>query len=256
MNLTTIQTAKEGMSIEVLQAGDGEPLVFLHGAGGLLDNDPFISALAERYHVYAPLLPGFGASENPDKLDDMLSVALHSFDVLQSLELEKPKLVGHSMGGMIAAEMAAIAPNDIDELVLISPAGLWLDEFPVADLFNTLPFELPGLLFHDEAKGQQLLAAGMDFNDPEFLTDFLVGNSRRMGMAGKLLFPIPDRGLSKRLYRIKARTTLIWGARDKLMPVVYAQAFSDLIPQAKVHIIPDSGHMPLYETPTPVLNLI
>ena len=244
------------MNIQLMEDGDGEPLVFLHGAGGLLQNDPFISALAQRYHVYAPLLPGFGESEDADKLDSMLSVALHGFDVIDSLGLNKPKLVGHSMGGMIAAEMAAISPNDIEELVLISPLGLWLDEYPVTDLFNTLPFELPGLLFHDEQKGQQLLASGMDFNDAEFLTEFLVGNAKRMGMAGKLLFPIPDRGLSKRLYRIKARTTLIWGEQDKMIPAVYAKAFSDRIPTTDVFMIPDSGHMPIYETPEAILNLV
>ncbi len=256
MKCTTYETMKPGMQVQVFEAGSGAPLVFLHGAGGLLENDPFVNALAEKYCVYAPVLPGFGELEGADDLDDMQSIALHTFDVLAALGLDKPKLVGHSMGGMIAAEMAAIAPADIGELVLISSAGLWLDEHPIADLFNTLPYELPGLLFHDEAKGQAMLASGMDFNDAEFLTEFLVGNARRLGMAGKLMFPIPDRGLAKRLYRIRAQTKLIWGEQDALIPLVYADAFCNAIKGAELHKIPQCGHMPIYEATDRVVELI
>jgi pimeloyl-ACP methyl ester carboxylesterase len=254
MKTSIIETSRDGMKVQVVAGGSGDPLVFLHGAGGLLDNDPFLEALAEQYHVYAPVLPGYGELEGADDLEDMLAVTLHTFDVLEALGLSHPRLVGHSMGGMIAAEMAAIAPNDIDELVLISPAGLWLDEHPIEDLFNKLPYELPELLFHDADKGQQLLASGMDFNDPEFLTEFLVGNSRRMGMAGKLMFPIPDRGLARRLYRVTAKTTVIWGEQDRMIPPVYAKAFTERIKQAEVHIIPDIGHMPIYEAPEAVIQ--
>ena len=256
MNLFSVKTAKVGMEIKVLEDGTGDPLVFLHGAGGLLEDDPFVSALAEKYHVYAPFLPGYGESENADLLEDMLAVTLHTFDVVEALGLSRPILVGHSMGGMIAAEMAATANNDIDDLVLIAPAGLWLEEHPIADLFTTLPFELPGLLFNDAEKGQQLLASGMDFNDPEYLTEFLVGNSQRLGMAGKLMFPIPDRGLCKRLYRIKAKTVLIWGEQDRMIPPVYATAFAESIADTTVHMIADCGHMPIYEATEAVIELI
>jgi len=159
------------------------------------------------------------------------------------------------MGGMIAAEMAAIAPNDIKKLILLAPMGIWRDEQPIPDLFATLPFELPALMFNDVQLGDQLLASG-DFNDPEFLTEFLVGNARRMGMAGKFLFPIPDRGLRKRLYRIKAPTTLIWGDNDKLVPPSYAVIFAEKIDDATVTILPDSGHMAQYESTDAVLDAV
>ena len=117
------------------------------------------------------------------------------------------------MGGMIAAEMAAIAHTDVARLCLIAPAGLWLDDHPIADMFSTLPFELPALLFHDAEAGQKLLTAGGNIDDPEFLKQFLVMNARQLGMAGKLLFPIPERGLAQRLYRINAKTLIVWGER-------------------------------------------
>ena len=122
----------------------GRTSLFLHGAGGHMPDDPLLAALASKYRVVAPLLPGYGQSTGEDGLRDMLDVTLHALDVLEALELKKPIVVGHSMGGMIAAEMAAIAHTEIAKLCLLAPAGLWLDDHPVADIFSKLPYELPG----------------------------------------------------------------------------------------------------------------
>ena len=240
-------------SVRVYEAGEGPELLFLHGAGGLLAEDPFVTALAKHYHVYAPLLPGYQDSEGSDHLRDMLDFTLHAFDVWDALGLSRPVVVGHSMGGMIAAEMAAVAPNEIERLALICPAGIWVDEHPIPDIFASMPFELPGLLFHDPAKHGALLSGGGDFNDPNFLTTFLVENSRRMTTAGRLLFPIPDRGVAERLYRIKARTQLIWGTSDKLIDPAYAEIFAKHIPHADIVRIPEAGHMVIYEQTDGVL---
>src|ERR1700754_3369676 len=212
--MTFLKLKSSPTKIEVVQAGKGRDLLFLHGAGGHMPNDPLLAALATRYRVSAPLLPGYGRSEGEDDLRDMLDVTLHTLDVLEALKLRKPIVVGHSMGGMIAAEMAAIAHTEIEKLCLLAPAGLWLDDHPIADIFAKLPYELPPLLFHDAEAGARLLASGGDMNDPDFLKQFLVMNARRLGMAGKILFPIPDRGLGQRLQRITARTLIVWGAED------------------------------------------
>ena len=211
--------------IRVFEAGDGPPLVFLHGAGGLVEESPFLAALGRRWHVFAPLLPGYGDSEGGDTLPDMLAITLHSFDVIEALGLARPYLVGHSMGGMIAAEMAAVAPHDVARLGLIAPAGLWLDDHPIPDLFATLPHELPELLFHDPALGERLMAPDGDLDNPRFLEAFMIRNARQLTMASKLLFPVPDRGLAERLYRIRARTVIVWGEDDRMIPPVYGEAF-------------------------------
>lgn len=242
--------------VEVWQAGQGTPLVFLHGAGGLMPDDRFFQALAGRFHVHAPLLPGYGGSEGEDELKDMLDTTLHTGDVIDALGLTGAALVGHSMGGMIAAELAALAPNDVSRLALIAPAGLWLDDHPVEDLFAKLPFELPELLFHDVALGESLLTAGLDLEDPAFLSEFLIGNARRLGMAGKLLFPIPDRGLSRRLHRIKARTLILWGASDRLISPVYGDAFAAAIPNSELEIVAEAGHLVTLEKPGRVVDAI
>ena len=122
------------------------------------------------------------------------------------------------MGGMIAAEMAALAPYDVSRLALIAPAGLWLDDHPIPDMFALLPYEMPKYLFHDPEAGAKLMTAGLKMDDPEFLKAYLIRNARQLGMAGKLLFPIPERGLSERLYRIKAKTVIVCGAKATLIP--------------------------------------
>ena len=251
MQLKTVATPH--VPVRYFEGGTGAPLLFLHGAGGLVAGDPFFEKLAGKYHVYAPLLPGYGDSEECHELRDMLDFTLHNWDVVDALGLKKPILVGHSMGGMIAAEMAAVAPHDVDRLGLIAPAGLWLDNHPIPDMFALMPYEYPALMFHNVEAGAALLTAGVALDDPEWLKSFLVTNARQLGMAGKILFPIPDRGLSSRLYRIRARTILIWGDSDKLISPIYAEAFKKGIKGAELVAIPEAGHMVTIEKPDQVL---
>jgi len=242
-----------GARIEVVEAGKGRDVLFLHGAGGHMTSDPLIAALAGKYRVVAPLLPGYGQSTGEDGL---LDITLHALDVLEALKLKKPIVVGHSMGGMIAAEMAAIAHTEITRLCLLAPAGLWLDDHPVVDIFSKLPYELPALLFHDAVAGQKLLASGGNMDDPEFLKQFLVMNARRLGMAGKILFPIPDRGLAQRLQRVTAKTLIVWGADDALIPPIYGHAFKKAISKSKLVKIAKAGHAVGQEKPAAVLKAI
>jgi pimeloyl-ACP methyl ester carboxylesterase len=249
MKALTIET-RRGARCRVFEAGSGAPVVFLHGAGGLLGENPFLDELARSYHVFAPELPGYGESTGEELLEDMLDFALHGYDVLDALGLTRPHLVGHSMGGMIAAEMACLAPRDLGKLVLASAAGLWIDEHPIPDIFAMLPFQLAEALFHDPVRGQALLTGGADLSDMDALQTFYLGHQRRLAMAGKILFPIPNRRLSKRLYRLAAETLVVWGAHDTLIPLVYAERWAALIPHARVVVIPGTGHMVPYEDPS------
>src|SRR5262245_60508926 len=134
MKTRTVET-KRGARVRVLEDGGGQPLVFFHGAGGLFAENPFLDRLAKHYHVCAPELPGYGESTGEEELHDMLDFALHGWDVIEALGVNRPHVIGHSMGGMIAAEMACVAPNDLAKLVLVAPAGLWIPEHPIPDLF-------------------------------------------------------------------------------------------------------------------------
>ena len=244
----TIDTRK-GTRCRVLEGGSGAPVVFFHGAGGLLADNPFLDQLAQRYHVFAPEWPGYGESTGEELLEDMLDFALHGWDVIDALGLSRPHLVGHSMGGMIAAEMACLAPRDVDKLALVAAAGLWMDEHPIPDIFALLPFQLAELLFDDPQKGQALLTGGADLADMEALKEFYLVSQRRLAMAGKILFPIPNRRLSKRLYRLTAPTLILWGAADRLIVPAYAARWQALIPAARVEMVEGAAHMLPYERP-------
>ena len=250
MNARTLQT-RRGMHVRVMEAGrnEAQPLVFLHGVLGLLNDDTFLNALAERYHVFAPELPGYGESSGEELLEDMLDFTLHGWDVVDALGLRQPVLVGHSLGGMIAAEMACIAPAAIEKLVLVDPFGLWLDEHPIPDLFSFLPFEFGDVLFHNRLRAAELLVGATDVAEPDALRQFFIDNARRLGTAGKILFPIPNRRVSKRLYRLTAETLIVWGEDDKLIPSVYAAHWAKLIARARVECVKAAGHMLPYEQP-------
>jgi pimeloyl-ACP methyl ester carboxylesterase len=254
MELKTVQT--HHVPVRYLEGGSGPDLVYLHGAGGITADDPLLNLLAKSHHVHAPLVPGYGDSEEAPEIRDMLDFTLHTWDVVAALGLKDPILVGHSMGGMIAAEMAAVQPNDVSRLALVAPAGLWDDDHPIADLFSLMPYEMPQMLFHDAEAGAAMLTAGRNVEDPNFLQTYLVANARQLGMAGRILFPIPERGLAARLYRIKARTVVVWGDSDRLVPPFYAHGFKKGIAGAELVSIPEAGHMVVLEKPEQVAEAI
>ena len=251
MNSRMVRTGRD-VEVNVLEAGvtSTPAMFFLHGVLGLLRDTTLLDLLARHFHVFAPELPGYGVSKGEERLEDMLDFTLHGLDVLHALELQNPIVVGHSLGGMIAAEMACLTPDAIDKLVLIDPFGIWIDDCPIPDLFSLLPFEFGELFFHDSDRAAQLLPGASDLADPESLRQFVIDSTRQLGTAGKLLFPIPNRRLSKRLYRLRTPTLLAWGENDRLMPAEpYSARWHALLPHANALTLPQAGHMLPYEQP-------
>lgn len=222
--------------------GSGEPLLFLHGAGGPMVGAPFLDELAKHFTVYAPAHPGFGAGQGVDHLDDIIDFALYYHDFLDELQIENPHIVGHSMGGMLAAEMTALSPYRVNRLVLVCPAGLWLDEAPIPDFFTFNPKQLFQVALHDPEGplGQMLIK---QFESPELMLEMYTC----MASAGKFMWPIPDKGLKRRIHRVQCPTLILWGASDKLIPPVYGDAFLKSIPGSRLVTLPQSGHMPMLE---------
>jgi pimeloyl-ACP methyl ester carboxylesterase len=248
MNWRTVDT-KKGTRCRVLEGGSGAPLVYFHGAGGLLKDNPFLDKLAQRFHLFAPEWPGYGDSTGDELLEDMLDFTLHGWDLIDALGINMPNLLGHSMGGMIAAEMACLQPHEVGKLVLAAPAGLWMDEHPIPDVFAMLPFQIAEVMFADPQKGQAMMTGGADLSDIEALKDYYIASQRRLAMAGKILFPIPNRRLSKRLYRLTAETLIVWGAQDKLIIPAYAKQWQKSLANARLETIEGAGHMLPYEQP-------
>src|SRR3989441_12710721 len=143
-------TVRNGMFETKLRIdGSGAPLLFLHGAGGLRGWDAFLVELAKDFTVYAPAHPGFETSTGIEHIDDMLDMVVYYNDLLDALHLESVHVVGHSMGGMIGAELAALSPHRVRKLVLANAVGLWLDDHPIADFFAMTPEQLGMALWHD-----------------------------------------------------------------------------------------------------------
>ncbi len=239
---TTVATAR-GTDVEVRRFGSGPDVVYFHGLVGLLDHEPMLESLAQRFTVHAPVWPGYGVLENETDIEDMLDFALLGWDIVDALGLERPHLVGHSFGAMIAAEMACLARNDLDRLVLAAPYGLWVDDDPLPDPFAVLPFRLVELLLADPSHADALAGRGRDLSSNEGLAAFMISNSRRLGTAGKILFPIPNRRLSKRLYRLTAPTLVVLADQDQLVPPSYADAWGAALPDARLVTLEGSGHL-------------
>jgi pimeloyl-ACP methyl ester carboxylesterase len=249
-----------GIDIEVRSGGSGPDLVWFHGLVGPARTEPALEALAERFTVHAPVWPGYGQLQNEGAIEDMLDFALLGWDIVDALgigpsgtvdavEASGPHLVGHSFGAMVAAEMACVARHDLDRLALVAPFGLWLDDHPIPDPFAVLPFQLTELLFADAEKAALLLSSGTDLESDEGLAEFMVANARRLGTAGKVMFPVPNRRLSKRLYRLSAPTLLVMGAGDRLITGPYGEAWRSAISGSELAVIEGSGHMVNLERP-------
>ncbi|GIX48784.1 MAG: alpha/beta hydrolase [Candidatus Tectimicrobiota bacterium] len=247
---------RDGMfNVKLRTAGSGDPLLYLHGAGGLRGWEPFLAELAKRFRVYAPAHPGFETSTGIEHLDDIIDLVVFYNDFLDTLGLASTHVVGHSLGGMLAAELAALSPHRVRKLVLVSAVGLWLDAHPVADFFAMTPEELArALWFNPDSEVARAMMA-LPEDEQAQLEAFLLRN-QHLATAGKFLWPIPDKGLKKRIHRIKAPTLILWGQADGIVPPVYAQEFQRRIAGSQVVVMPHCGHLPMYEAPEAFVQLV
>lgn len=243
-------------------AAGAVPIVHFHSCVGPAPDRRALELLstATGRDVFAPELPGYGTQGGEERFDDLLDLVLHGWDLVDAIAAASGHdpgtvvLSGTDLGGMLAAEMAAVAPRQVSHLLLAGPLGVWVDERPMPDLFAMLPFELPGVLFADVAAGTAVLTGGLDLADADALTDFMIANARRLGTAGKLMFPIPERGLWRRAHRVGASTAIVFGAADALCPTdAYSAAWRTLLPQASVTVVPDAGHLCMSDAPGAVV---
>lgn len=244
---TELAVPGRSFTTTVWRGGQGPPLVFLHGAGGMSPQDPALARLAERFEIIAPVHPGFTALPELDELEDVRDLALYHDDLLGALGLEEATVMGHSFGGMVAAELAAHVPGRVKNLVLVAPVGLWRDEEPMADLLSVSPEELPRLLWADPAGSAAAQVAAAMADPEQNPVEQMVAASRGITAATKYLWPIPDHGLSRRLYRIRARTLVVWGAQDRLAPASYGADFARGIPDGRLEVLDGAGHLVTYE---------
>jgi pimeloyl-ACP methyl ester carboxylesterase len=235
-------------NIPVRVSGNGSPLLYLHSELGLTW-DNFLADLAADHTVYAPEFPGTAAGDADaiHQYDDLFDVVLAYEEIVRALGLERSVVIGHSFGGMLAAELAAVFPDLFSGVVLMDSFGLWSDTHPTSSDLMAGPYErLPQLLFHDPhcPAAQSMRIPSVDAGDA---LDRAAACIWAIGCAAKFLWPIPERGLAKRLHRIVAPTLIVWGSDDAVVSVHYASRFADLIAESRVQVIDNCGHIPQLE---------
>jgi pimeloyl-ACP methyl ester carboxylesterase len=254
----TVEVWNGQLSLRFQVAGTGSPIIYLHPAAGLGHWDGFLTTLAESHTVYCPEIPGTtpGDPHAIHKVDDLHDLVLIYEEAIRGLELdETPVLIGQSFGGMLASELTAHFPGIASRLVLLDPIGLWREDAPLADWMSTPPQQLGELLFADPT-GPAAQAMFTMPDDPEMVVNIQAGLVWAMGCTGKFVWPIPERGLHKRLHRIDVPTLILWGRHDKLVPVSYADEFAKRIKGSRVEILENSGHIPQVEETEKTLGFV
>jgi len=239
-------------TVTMLRGGAGAPLLYLHGANGAGRTMPFMEALAERYDVIVPEHPGFGGSDEPDWLDNIHDVAYFYLDFLETMELTGVHLVGMSLGGWIALELAVRSTARLKTLTLAGPAGLHVNGLATGDPYSWSPEETMRQAFHDPKIAEAAIAAFPE--NVEADDTFLKNRSTfaKLGWDPRL----HDPHLKKWLHRIDLPTRIVWGENDKFLSADYAVEFAKLIPDSQVTTIPECGHLLHVEKPAEFVSAI
>ena len=237
-----------GTEIHLLRAGSGEPVLFLHGAGGNASIMPFQEKLAEHFELWIPEHPGFGYSRDVSAVETMEDLVFFYLDFLDEVGLDSFHLMGQSLGGWLAAELAVIfGRHRLRSLVLIDAVGIWLPEKPMADLFVLSDEEASTFLAYDKTKKAPPLT--------EEQLDLVLQNRYRLAQLAWDPY-LHNPHLRKRLHRIQVPTLIVWGENDPLVPLEYAYAWQNGIAGAELAIIGRCGHTPTKEQPEAFIEAV
>ena len=248
-------SVRNGMfNTTVRRSGSGAPLIYMHAAGPP-SWDTVHDLLAEHFEVIQPHHPGWPGSEGFDHLDDVIDMSLYYLDLFDAMGLHDINLVGTSLGGMFAAEVAALGPQ------YVSKARARLARRPVAGrrhaprLLHRLQDELAKAMWYDpEAAAAR--APKIDPEDREAQARATIDRQMALSSTTKFVWPIWDKGLKRRIHRIKAPTLLIWGERDGVNPPAYGPEFQRLIPGSRLEVMKETAHAPMIEKPEEFAALV
>jgi pimeloyl-ACP methyl ester carboxylesterase len=224
-----------GTKLRQREAGAGAPVLFLHGAAGA-GWDPLLAELSARYRVLAPEHPGFGRAAVPDWMMGVGDVAFFYLDLLQALDLRDAHLVGHGLGGWIAAEIAIRSTERLASLALLAPAGVESAQAPFDDIFAWTTEEFARRHFHDQKLARE-------WQETQAKLDIDVVLQNRTALARLAWNPrMHNPQLPYWLHRIDVPTLLLWGEDDQVVPFACHEPFRRGIPQAELVALPRSGH--------------
>jgi pimeloyl-ACP methyl ester carboxylesterase len=236
-----------GAPCRVWEKGDGKPVYYLAGVSGLPRWTRFLDRLAETRRVVVPSLPGFPGGSGHDALDSHLDWITATLDLLDRAGATGAiDLVGASVGGALAAEVAALSPALVRRLALIAPFGLYDRNHPPTDIWCQPPGSSPALLCRnpDTYVGFTLPPNGADPGE------WALTMNRAAEAAARILWPLSDTKLVQRLHRVRADTLVVWGDEDKVLAPSYAEHFGqEIAGRAAVAVIPNAGHLADLDAP-------
>ena len=240
-----------GCRTHLRRGGKGKPLLYLHGASGAPVILPFMERLAERFDVLVPEHPGYGQSDEPEWLENIHDVAYFYLDLLKQLDLKEVVLVGTSMGGWMAMEIAVRSTARLSQVILVSPAGIAAPNVKVADIFLMAPEDVVRAIYHDASIAEKLLAVPPT---PEAIDLGLKNRHTTARLAWEPRFHDPH--LPKWLHRIDVPVKVVWGDKDRIIPVGFVDEYRRLLPKAQFHIMQNAGHLPQVEKPDEFVALV
>lgn len=235
------------VELRVDRVGEGAPLLVLHGGAGPASMSRFAELLAEResVRVLAPTHPGFALTERPAALRDIRGLARLYAAFLEQLDLADVTVIGNSIGGWIAAELALLQAPAVSRLVLIDAVGLDVPGHPVTDVAGMPVRAIMQLSFHDPTP---FLRDPATLSEEERLA--LAANQAALAVYAPRM---TDPTLAERLQELTIPTLVLWGESDGIVGADYGRAYADTIIGAHFDLLAGSGHMPQMETPDQVI---
>ena len=253
-DLKTTTVEVNGFPCRVWTKGSGPRLGFLAGLGGLPRWLPFLDELAKTRTVIVPSLPGYhGGATGHTVLDTHLDWVLAVRQLLDKAGLAGADLVGASVGGAFAAEIAAIFPASVAKLALIAPFGLFDEADPAADPWAQRRDAVAALMCADAAKWEALVTPPEGANSVEWPIEMV----RASEAAARAFWPLGNTKLEKRLGLIEAPTLVLWGDKDAVLPPSYAGKFAAGINGAtRIEAVAGAGHLAYLDKPQAVARAV
>ena len=251
MATITVQAARLGpVQVDVTEYGEGRPFLLLHGGAGPQSVAGFAEMLAATgSRVIAPVHPGFGGTTRPEQLHSMRGLALTYTRLLDELDLSGVTVIGNSVGGWIAAEMAIHASPRVSGVVLVDAGGLQVEDYPAADFFSLTPDQVTDMAYYEPERFRVDFAAL-----PDQAKAAMAGNQAalRAYTAGGMTDP----SLQGQLAAVRVPVLVVWGAADRIYPPEHGEAFAKAIPGARLVVLDKAGHLPQLEAPSALLAAV